>query len=138
MRDHIYPTIRDHPRQSLLRRGIEGASRSAVHGGAGQDGQTFTAGPNDVVNGEDAELIIDELGEMTVIHLQRKNNHDHEGNEGQDVTTGQFALLAPPHSLQQLVREFRNQHETDVLEHGAGNVQVSGEISRNLVQHSRQ
>ena len=82
MRDHVHPTAGEHRQQALLCWRVEGASRSAVHGGAGKDGQTLTAGPNNVVNGEDTQLIIDELGEMTVIHTQRKDNHDHKGNEG--------------------------------------------------------
>ena len=120
---------------ALLSGRIEGASRSAVRCGAGENGETLAAGTDHVIDGEDAQLVIEEFGEVAVVHPQSEDDHDQEGNEGEHVPVSEEEIKELPHTLQQLVCKLGNQHESNILQHRSRNVQVAREITRNLVQH---
>lgn len=135
MRNHVHPAGDELLTMALLSGRIEGASGSAVRCGARENGKTLTAGTDHVIDGEDAQLVVEELGEVAVVHPQSEDDHDQEGNEGEEVPVSEEDMKGLPHALQQLVCKFGNQHKSNILQHRSRNVQVARQITRNLVQH---
>lgn len=58
--------------------------------------ETLTAGSDNVVDGEDPQLIFEELDEVMVVHSQSKDDHDQEGNDGEKVATIEDSLGESP------------------------------------------
>ena len=135
VRNHIHPAGDELLTMALLSGRIEGASWSAVRCRSGKNGKTLTAGTDHVIDGEDAQLVVEELSEVSVVHPQSEDDHDQEGNEGEEVPVSEEEMKGLPHALQQLARKFGNQHKSNVLQHRSRNVQVARQITRNLVQH---
>lgn len=81
---------------ALLSRRIESTSRPAVRSRTRKNRETLTAGSDNVVDGEDPQLIFEELGEVMVVHSQSKDDHDQEGNDGEKVATIEDSLGESP------------------------------------------
>lgn len=81
---------------ALLSRRIESTSRPAVRSRTRKNRETLTAGSDNVVDGEDPQLIFEELDEVMVVHSQSKDDHDQEGNDGEKVATIEDSLGESP------------------------------------------